>query len=56
MGTSNPARAAGLAGKGLMQVGADADVVLWREENATLEAVQTWVGGQSVYECETAHA
>ncbi len=56
MGTCNPAGVAGLAGKGVMQVGADADVVLWREENATLQAIQTWVAGQSVYEHEPAHA
>jgi alpha-D-ribose 1-methylphosphonate 5-triphosphate diphosphatase PhnM len=56
MGTCNPAGVAGLVGKGVMQVGADADVVLWREENATLQAIQTWVAGRSVYECEPAHA
>ena len=52
MGTCNPVRAIGFAGKGLMHVGADADVVLWREENAVLQAIHTWVGGQSVYENE----
>ena len=54
MGTCNPARAAGLVGKGVMQVGADADLVLWRDENATLQAIHTWIGGKSVYECEPA--
>jgi N-acetylglucosamine-6-phosphate deacetylase len=55
LGTRNPATVVGLAGKGVMQVGADADVVLWREMDRTLEAIQTWVGGQLVYEREPIH-
>jgi N-acetylglucosamine-6-phosphate deacetylase len=47
MGTANPARIVGLTGKGSLQVGADADLVLW---NADLTVAQTWVGGRCVYE------
>jgi N-acetylglucosamine-6-phosphate deacetylase len=47
MGTLNPARVVGLAGKGRLETGADADLVLWDED---LTAARTWVGGQLVYE------
>jgi N-acetylglucosamine-6-phosphate deacetylase len=47
MGTLNPARLLGLGRKGRLEVGADADLVLW-EENLT--AARTWVAGHSVYE------
>lgn len=47
MGTLNPARLLGLANKGRLEPGADADLVLWDEH---LNAAQTWVGGRSVYE------
>lgn len=47
MATLNPARLLGLAGKGRMQVGADADLVLW---DADLTARRTWVNGNTVYE------
>jgi N-acetylglucosamine-6-phosphate deacetylase len=46
LGTTNPARLLGLAGKGVLQVGADADLVLWGEG---FEPVATWVGGRQVY-------
>lgn len=48
MGTRNPARLMGLERKGLMQVGADADLVLWK--TAPLEPRATWVGGRGVFE------
>lgn len=47
MGTLNPARLLGLDRKGRLEVGADADLVLW---NDTLTPAQTWVNGYSVYE------
>ncbi len=58
MGTCNPALTVGLAEKGAMRVGADADLVLWtqEQENGVLEAVQTWVGGVSVFQREGAIA
>ena len=46
MGSTNPARLLGLKRKGVIEVGADADVVLW---NADFTAQQTWVAGESVY-------
>lgn len=47
MGTLNPARLLGLEKKGRLEVGADADLVLW---NDSLTPAQTWVNGISVYE------
>ena len=47
MGTANPARMLGLKNKGVIRVGADADLVLWDE---SLHAATTWVGGKVVYE------
>jgi N-acetylglucosamine-6-phosphate deacetylase len=47
MGTSNPARVLGLANKGRIEVGADADLVLWEED---LRPAFTWVNGKCVYE------
>lgn len=46
MATSNPARVAGLNCQGRLQVGADADLVLWDQQ---LQPVMTWVKGQLVY-------
>lgn len=47
MGTLNPARILGLARKGRLEPGADADLVLWDDD---LTAARTWVNGHSVYE------
>jgi N-acetylglucosamine-6-phosphate deacetylase len=46
MGTRNPAQLLGLTGKGTLQIGADADLVLWDQTAETLQAVSTWVGGR----------
>jgi N-acetylglucosamine-6-phosphate deacetylase len=47
MGTTNPARLLGLPNKGRIEVGADADLVLWGDD---IRPVKTWVKGQCVYE------
>jgi N-acetylglucosamine-6-phosphate deacetylase len=49
MGTLNPARLLGLARKGRLEVGADADLVLWEDD---LRPARTWVGGLCTYEKE----
>ena len=46
MGTSNPARRMGLKNKGVIAVGADADVVVW---NNDFTAAHTWVAGRRVF-------
>lgn len=50
MGTSNPARVADAAGKGRIEAGCDADLVLWREDGGELRPARTWVGGRTVYD------
>jgi len=45
MGTSNPARVAGLRGRGTLQIGAHADLVLWDEN---LHPIRTWVEGRPI--------
>ena len=52
MATRNPARLLGLEGKGVLQPGADADLVLWDESHGQLRAVRTWLGGQCVFSAE----
>ena len=47
MGTLNPANLLGLAGKGRLEAGADADLVLWNDD---LTPAHTWVNGNLVYE------
>jgi N-acetylglucosamine-6-phosphate deacetylase len=49
MGTSVPAAVMGLEHKGVMQVGADADLVLWDETDNEPRAIQTWLDGEVVY-------
>lgn len=46
MGTCNPARLLGLARKGTLAPGADADLVLWNED---LTPDKTWCQGELVY-------
>ncbi|MEO6246314.1 MAG: amidohydrolase family protein [Opitutaceae bacterium] len=47
MGTLNPARILGLADKGRLEAGADADLVLWETD---LRPAHTWVAGICTYE------
>ena len=49
MGTSNVARLLRLSSKGSLQVGSDADLVLWEQKAGSLRAVRTWVAGRCVY-------
>ncbi len=46
MGTLNPARLLGLERQGRLDPGADADLVLWDEDQ---QAARTWVGGVCTY-------
>jgi N-acetylglucosamine-6-phosphate deacetylase len=46
MGTSNPARLLGLPKKGVIEPGADADVVVWNDD---FTPQHTWVAGTRVY-------
>ena len=50
MATRNPARIVGLQQKGTLEVGADADLVLWQRTENGLMAERTWVRGRCVYE------
>jgi N-acetylglucosamine-6-phosphate deacetylase len=47
MGTLNPANLLGLARKGRLEVGADADLVLWDDD---LRPARTWLGGHCTYD------
>jgi len=46
MGTVNPARVLGLKRKGVIAVGADADVVMWNDD---FTPAHTWVAGECVF-------
>ena len=48
MGTSNPARILGLRDKGVIAVGADADVVVWNDD---FIPNHTRVAGELVFRC-----
>jgi N-acetylglucosamine-6-phosphate deacetylase len=52
MATCNPARCVGLRSKGQLEVGADADLVLWDCVNGNYQAVRTWIAGEIVYAAE----
>jgi N-acetylglucosamine-6-phosphate deacetylase len=50
MGSRNPANLLGLADKGTLRVGADADLVLWNLTAGCPRAWRTWVRGRCVYQ------
>lgn len=52
MATTSVAHRVGLAGKGDLVPGGDADLVLWDRDGDDLIANRTWVGGAGVYERE----
>jgi len=54
MGTCNPARVIGLSRKGVLEAGADADLVLWQENAGRLQAIRTWLRGVCVYHAQHA--
>lgn len=50
MGTSNPARRMGWENKGVLKPNADADLVIWDDDEHGLRPWKTFVGGRCVYE------
>jgi N-acetylglucosamine-6-phosphate deacetylase len=49
MGTRNHASVIGEAGKGLLEPGADADLVLWKKQAKRFQPLRTWSAGECVY-------
>ncbi len=52
MGTCNPASVIGAVDKGVLQPGADADLVLWGKCDGKLRPLQTWTAGVCVYDID----
>ena len=52
MGSLNPASLMGLTSKGRLRVGADADLVLWRDSPDALRVQRAWVAGRSVFDAD----
>lgn len=50
MGTCNPASVIGAGGKGILEPGADADLVLWGNREGRLHPLKTWTAGSCVYD------
>ncbi|HIA47865.1 MAG TPA: hypothetical protein EYN96_07825 [Candidatus Hydrogenedentes bacterium] len=52
MGTCTPATVIGETRKGVLEPGADADLVLWEKHDGKLRPLRTWTAGLSVYDIE----
>ena len=50
MATSVPASIMGLKHKGVIEAGADADLVLWDEPDEGPRPLRTWLAGRPVYD------
>ena len=56
MGSLNPASLMGLSSKGRLCVGADADLVLWKDSPDAWRVQRTWVAGACVFDADEKHA
>jgi N-acetylglucosamine-6-phosphate deacetylase len=49
MATLNPANVVGLRQKGRLDIGADADLVLWDQSDGRFVPAQSWIAGRCVW-------
>lgn len=50
MATLNPAKLMNMPSKGKIDIGADADLLIWQKENGNIQPVQTWTMGKCVWQ------